>query len=161
MATVSTAAVRLSELVKRYSSTIAEELGISYQASKILFYLFEQRVHQNNPDHSAYDIYKGLLSQSKSRLALFAKSDQITEKNVEKAIGDLFACDLIKRSSGKRKHKASGRPARYLYALKSSQEIMKLLERRMREKKRIMFEIFASLSEIEEAAGLGQLKEVP
>ena len=63
-------------------------------------------------------------------------------------------------ASGKRKRKASGRPARYLYTLKSSQEIMKLLERRMREKKRIIFEVFASLSEIEEAAGLGQLKEV-
>jgi len=160
VATVSTAAVRLTELVKRYSSTIAEELGISYQASKILFYLFEQRVHQSNPDHSAYDIYKGLLAQAKSRLALFPKGEQITEKNVEKAIGDLFACDLVKRSSGKRKRKASGRPARYLYTLKSSQEIMKLLERRMREKKRIIFEVFASLSEIEEAAGLGQLKEV-
>lgn len=160
MATLSAAAVRLTELVKRYSSTIAEELGISYQASKILFYLFEQRVYQNSPDHSAYDIYKGLLSQAKSRLPLFPKGEQITEKNVEKAIGDLFACDLVRRSSGKRKRKVSGRPAKYLYALKNSQDAMKVIERRMRDKKKNIFEVFVSLSEIEEAAGLGQLKEV-
>ena len=151
---MSTSAVRLSDLVKRYSSIITEELGIDYLASKILFYLFEQRVHQNNPEHSAYDIYKGMRSQGKSLLALFGKAENITEKSVEKAIRDLLAMDFLRARPGTKKRKVSGRPAKYLYTLRNSREIMRLIEKRMRQKKQLVFEVFANLSEIEEAAGL-------
>ena len=142
--------------MKRYSGTLSEELGINTLAVKVLFYLFEQKVYRENPEHSKYDIYNGISAQAKALLPLYSKSSKITEKNVEKALADLVALGYIDVQSPRVKGKRAGRPAKQLYALKNSDEIRRLVAQRMKEKREQVMEIFAQLYEIEEAAAAGR-----
>lgn len=144
----------MSELVKRYSCTLADELGISHLAARVVFYLFVQKVYQKNPEHSAYALYNGMRSQARSLLPLYNKSEKVSEKNITKAVSELVALGYVETHPTHARRERSGRPAKCLYSLKDSQEIAKLIELRIKQKHQSLLGIFNYLYELEEAAGL-------
>lgn len=152
--TVTASNRRINGYVRKHGGALAQDLNISEIDVLVLFYLFDNKIYGPKPAHSAYETCRSLqanqVANNIAGINGFAK--KISAKQVNESLKTLMAMGFIKLTAAKGRRK--GRPAKQMYELKSIPEIMRLIERKIEEKKRSLLGVFTELSDVEEARGM-------
>jgi predicted transcriptional regulator len=152
--TVTASNRRINDHVRKHSGTLAQHLGISEVDVQVLFYLFDNKVYGPKPAHSAYETCRSLQSnQLANNIAgINGNSKKISAKSVNESLKTLMAMGIVKVI--KLKGKGRGRPAKELYELKSIQEVIRIIEGKIEEKRRFLLGVFGDLSNEEETISM-------
>lgn len=145
---------------------MAQEIGFDNVMIQVFFYLFERKIYGKITSHSAYEVYKCIKTDKYNFLPLFQNNKNISEKNVSDALRNLEMTNFVKTvdTNTKQKYrkrgelKTVGRPAKKLFQLNDVNDIMKLIENKLEEKRRNLIGVFSELGDLEEATSIHTLE---
>lgn len=131
------------------------ELGFKGCAVEVFCYLWDERTYKGREGSSSHEIFQGVRALHLSSPAPF-KPIKATGKSVNQAIADLCSMGFVDKFPPSKKYlhegPIDGRPPTVIFRLKSAGDMNKIIETKLAEKKRTLYEkVFSQLEAVEEA----------